>query len=108
MSSAPARLRAPVIIAVGVDKPSEPKVLEIENICAAAAAAAKPAPRRHWPWAWAPCGAPVPLPLTHGSKQFLGLAPDQHLIGFIYLGYPEGEHIRQDRPGFADRTTWLD
>src|SRR3989337_2676847 len=31
-------LRAPVVIAVGADKPSEPKVLEIENICAAAAA----------------------------------------------------------------------
>src|SRR5512140_952308 len=31
-------LRSPVIIAVGVDKPSEPKVLELENVCAAAAA----------------------------------------------------------------------
>src|SRR5512147_2730731 len=28
-------LRAPVVIAVGADKPSEAKVLEIENICAA-------------------------------------------------------------------------
>src|SRR5687768_18591052 len=31
-------LQAPVVIAVGVDKPSEPKVLEIENVCAVAAA----------------------------------------------------------------------
>ncbi len=31
-------LRAPVLIAVGVDKPLDPRVLEIENICAAAAA----------------------------------------------------------------------
>lgn len=31
-------LRAPALIAVGVDKPSGPKVVEIENICAAAAA----------------------------------------------------------------------
>ena len=31
-------LRAPLLIAVGVDKPGEPKVLEIENVCAAAAA----------------------------------------------------------------------
>src|SRR5512143_3477962 len=30
--------QAPVVIAVGVDKPGEPKVLEIENICAVAAA----------------------------------------------------------------------
>lgn len=31
-------LRAPVLIAVGVDKPSDPRVLAIENICAVAAA----------------------------------------------------------------------
>lgn len=31
-------LRSPVLIAVGVDKPTAPKVLEIENVCAAAAA----------------------------------------------------------------------
>src|SRR5215211_5619843 len=31
-------LQAPVVIAVGVDKPSESKVLEIENVCAVAAA----------------------------------------------------------------------
>src|SRR5512147_1609309 len=31
-------LQAPVVIAIGVDKPSETKVLEIENICATAAA----------------------------------------------------------------------
>src|SRR5712692_4804303 len=31
-------LRAPVLIAVGVDKPSAPKIVEMENICAAAAA----------------------------------------------------------------------
>src|SRR5574341_1293164 len=34
-------LRAPRLIAVGVDTPHEPKVLEIENICAAAAAQAQ-------------------------------------------------------------------
>ncbi|MFN3491621.1 MAG: nitroreductase family protein, partial [Anaerolineales bacterium] len=32
-------LRAPVVIAVAADKPSEPKVIEIENISAASAAA---------------------------------------------------------------------
>src|SRR5512144_2306575 len=31
-------LQAPVVIAVGVDKPSETKVSQIENVCAAAAA----------------------------------------------------------------------
>jgi len=31
-------LRAPVLIAVGVDRPNGPKIVEMENICAAAAA----------------------------------------------------------------------
>jgi nitroreductase len=100
-------LRAPVIIAVGVDKPIEPKVLEVENICAAAAAAqnlllATTALGLGGMWRTGPAA------LDPRVKEFLGLAPDQHLIGLIYLGYPEGEPIRQERPGFEDRTTWLD
>src|SRR5512143_2168295 len=31
-------LRAPLLITVGVDQPDDPRVIEIENICAAAAA----------------------------------------------------------------------
>jgi nitroreductase len=31
-------LRAPLLIAVGIDQPDQPKILEIENICAGAAA----------------------------------------------------------------------
>ena len=42
-------LRAPVVIAVGVDKPSEAKVLEIENVCATAAAAPSPGSRGFFP-----------------------------------------------------------
>jgi hypothetical protein len=34
-------LRSPVIIAAAVDKPSEPKVVEIENVCATVAALQK-------------------------------------------------------------------
>ena len=99
-------LRAPVIIAVGVDKPSEPKVLEVENICAAAAAV------QNLLLAATDLGLGAiwrtgPAALDPRVKQFLGLAPDQHLIGLIYLGYPEGEHLRQERPGFEDRTTWM-
>jgi len=100
-------LRAPVIIAVGVDKPSDPKVLEVENICAAAAAA------QNLLLAAADLGLGAiwrtgPAALDPRVKEFLGLSPDQHLIGLIYLGYPEGEHIHQERPGFADRTTWME
>lgn len=99
-------LRAPVIIAVGVDKPSEAKVLEIENVCAAAAAiqnlllAASAmglgAKWRTAEWARDPM-----------VKEFLGFQPDQHLIGFIYIGYPEILTEAPSRPSFEDRTAWI-
>jgi nitroreductase len=100
-------LRAPLLIAVGVDLPLDAKVIEIENVCASAAAIENlllvaqalglGAQWRTGPAAYDP-----------SVKAFLGLAPEQHLIGFIYLGYPEGEHLSKERPSYQDRTIWLD
>lgn len=100
-------LRSPVLIAVGVDKPSEAKVLEIENVCAAAAAienlllAAEAlglgAKWRTSDWARDPL-----------VKKFLGFEPDQHIIGFIYIGYPEVSSGPPARPSFEDRTVWME
>ena len=99
-------LRAPVIIAVGVDKPAEAKVLEIENVAAAAAAVQNLLLAAHalglgakWrtgEWARDPL-----------IKEFLGFRPEQHLIGFIYLGYPEVTKGPPPRPSFEDRTVWM-
>src|SRR6266498_6089006 len=101
-------LRAPVVIAVGVDKPSasEPKVLEIENVCAAAAACQNLLLAAHamglgakWRTSeWA---------RDARVKEFLGFQPDQHLIGFIYVGYPEFVAEPVPRPSFEDRTVWM-
>ena len=100
-------LRAPVVIAVGVDKPSEAKVLEIENVCAAAAAienlllAAQAmglgAKWRTGEWA-----------RDTKVKEFLGFESDQHVIGFIYIGYPEFVPGPAPRPSFEDRTVWME
>lgn len=100
-------LRAPVVIAVGVDQPSEAKVLEIENVCAAAAAVQNLLLAAHalglgakWRTAeWA---------RDRTVKKFLGFEPDQHLIAFIYLGYPEVVTEPPARPSFADRTVWVE
>jgi nitroreductase len=99
--------RAPVVIAVGVDKPSEPKVLEIENICAAAAATENLLLAAHamglgakWrtsDWARDPL-----------VKEFLGFEADQHVIGFLYIGYPEFVPEPTARPSFEDRTVWME
>jgi nitroreductase len=100
-------LQAPVVIAVGVEKPSEPKVLEIENICAAAAATENlllaayaiglGAKWRTGEWA-----------RDAKVKEFLGFEPDQHIVGFVYVGYPEFIVEQPPRPSFEDRTVWLE
>lgn len=99
-------LRAPVLIAVGVDKPSEEKVREIENVSAASAAcmnillAAEAlglgAKWRTGEWARDP-----------KVKEFLGFAPDQHIVAFLYIGYPEFTPEPRKRPSFDDRTVWI-
>jgi len=100
-------LRSPVLIAVGVDKPSEVKVIEVENISAASAAcqnillAAQAlglgAQWRTGEWA-----------RDAKVKEFLGFSADQHIVGFIYIGYPEFVAEHQPRPSFEDRTVWME
>ncbi len=100
-------LRSPVIIAVGVDEPSESKVLEVENICAAAAAcenvllaAEAIGLGAHWRTGDAARDPDI--------KRFLGFGENQLLIAFLYVGYPEMELPPPTRPGSQDRTRWLD
>ena len=100
-------LQAPVVIAVGVDKPVETKVLEVENISAASAAVQNilltaqaeglGAKWRTGEWA-----------RDAKVKEFLGFSPDQHIVGFIYLGYPEFVPEPVQRPSFEDRTVWIE
>lgn len=100
-------LRSPVLIAVGVDKPTEAKVLESENICAAAAACENlllaaqaeglAVKWRTGEWARDP-----------KVKEFLGFAPDQHIIAFLYIGYPEFVAEYPPRPSFEERTVWME
>ena len=99
--------RTPVIIAVGVDKPSEVKVLELENVAAAAAAIQNLLLAAHamglgakWRTGeWA---------RDEKVKEFLGFQTDQQIIGFIYIGYPEFIAEPAPRPSFQDRTIWMD
>lgn len=100
-------LRAPVLIAVGADKPADAKIIEIENISAASAAAQNilltayalglGAIWRTGEWA-----------RDAKVKEFLGFAPDQHIVGFIYVGYPDVTPEPYVRQGFEDRVTWVE
>jgi len=100
-------LRSPVIIAVGVDRPIETKVSELENICATAAAcqnillaAHAFGLGAHWR-----TGDAARDPLV---KKFLGFTKDQQLIAFLYIGYPEVPREQYKRVGFEDRTIWIE
>ena len=100
-------LRAPVLIAVGVDKPGEPKVLEIENICAAATACQNLLLAAHAmglgaKWRTGEWARDAKV------KEFLGFSADQQLIAFIYVGYPEFIAEHEPRPSFEDHTIWME
>ena len=100
-------LRAPVVIAVGVDKPSEAKVLEIENVCAAAAATQNLLLAAHALGLGAKWRTDI-WARDEKVKEFLGFDADQLIIAFIYLGYPEFESEPVPRPSFEDRTAWME
>ncbi len=101
-------LRAPLLIAVGVERSDDPRSKAEENLCAAAAACENLLLAAHalgLEGVWR-TGAPVLAPEV---KSFLGLDPAQPLIALLYLGYPAGElPSAPQRPSFADRTTWLE
>jgi nitroreductase len=100
-------LRAPLLIAVAVDKSAEPKVKEIENICATAAACENILLAAHalgLGAIWRTGDAAQ----DENIKKFLGFEPDQHLIGFLYIGYPEMALEYPERPSFEDRTVWME
>ncbi len=100
-------LRAPVVIAVAVDKPGLTKAKEIENVCAAAAAVQNMLLAAH-ALGLAAMWRTGPSATDPAIKHFLGWEPDQHLIGFVYVGYPQQEAAPPMRPSFEDRTMWLD
>ena len=100
-------LRAPVLIGVGVDKTDDPRVLEIENICSVAAAVENLLLAAHAEGLGAMwrTGSTV---RNLEVKKFLGFEPDQIMLGFVYIGFPDLEFPPVERPSYKDRTVWLE
>ena len=100
-------LRAPLLLAVGVERCEDARVVPIENVCAVAAACenlllAANALGLAGKWRTGSQASDERI------KTFLGLDPEQPLIGFFYLGYPaENQPPAGERPSFSDRTTWM-
>jgi len=96
-------LRAPYVIAIGVEpNPDSPEIEEISSGAAAAQnillAAEALGLAAIWRSGW--------ITFTPEVRDFLGFSEAGKVLGFIYVGYPAGEKpIRTRRPA-TDVTTW--
>jgi nitroreductase len=98
-------LRAPVIIAVGVEPADGAKIVPIEEIEAGAAAIQNMLLAAHelglgamWR-----TGDPAYDPEV---RAHLGLSERSSLLGFVYLGYPAVSKVRENHLPFENVTTW--
>ncbi len=99
-------MRAPVLLVAAAEYPRHSNVLEIENIEAVAAAIENmllvteelglAAMWRTGDAAYDP-----------RVKQWLGLAPQDSIVGIIYLGYPAIPHQERHPVSLQEKTTWL-
>ena len=102
-SAARKPLRAPYVIAVGVEP--DPGSPEIEEICSGAAAAQNILLAAEalglaaiWRSGW--------LAFTPEVRDHLGFSEQAKVLGFIYVGFPAGERPTRDRRSVSDVTTW--
>ncbi len=99
-------LRAPVVIAVSAEYPRQSGVLEIENIEAVSAAVQNmllAAGELGLATMWRTGDAAY----DPRVKQWLGLAPQDHIVAFLYLGYP-AISTQERRPiPIKEKTSWL-
>ena len=97
--------RAPVIIAVGIEPSSGPKVVEIEEIEAGAAAVQNMLLIAHslgLASIWR-TGDPA---YDQDVKRYLGLSSKSHIVGFVYLGFPAAFPARARHTPAEAVTVW--
>src|SRR6266705_5418176 len=100
-------LRSPVVIVVVAETPKQPKVMAIENIEAVAAAVQNmllTAEELGLAAMWRTGDAAYDPHI----KQWLGLSPADHIVAFVYLGFPAIQKLERRPTSFEEKTTWLD
>jgi len=98
-------LRSPVVIVVAAESPHQPNVMEIENIEATAAAVQNmllTAEEMELACMWRTGDAAY----DPHVKQWLGLESGEHIIAFLYVGYPAIPRLERTPISFKDKTTW--
>lgn len=100
-------LRAPVVIAAAVTPSDDPKVEEIEEICAVAAGVQNALLTAHalglgaiWR-----TGKPTYHPQM---KKFFNLGERDTLLGFLYIGYPSILPKARPRASLEEKVEWWD
>lgn len=99
-------LRSPVLIVVAAKHPTQPNVMEIENIEAVAAAVENMlllAEDMGLACMWR-TGNTAYDPRV---KQWLGLEPEDSIVAFVYVGYPAIPHLERQPAPIETKTTWL-
>ncbi len=99
-------LLSPVVIVVVAERSCRPKVLEIENIEAVAAAVENmllASEELGLACMWRTGEAAYDWRV----KEWLGLAPEDHIVSFLYLGYPAISSPKRIPTNFKEKTTWL-
>jgi nitroreductase len=99
-------LRSPVLIVVAAEHARQPKVLDIENIEAAAAGVQNmllTAEEMGLAAMWRTGDGVYDL----NVKKWLGLAPEDHIVAFLYLGYPAIEAQERQPQTIENKTAWL-
>ncbi len=99
-------LRAPVLLVAAAEHPHHANVLEVENIEAVAAGVENmllTAEELGLAAMWRTGDAAY----DPRVKQWLGLAPEDAIVGFIYLGHAAIPHLERHPIPFQEKTTWL-
>jgi len=98
-------LRSPVVIVVVAETPKQPKVMAIENIEATAAAVQNmllTAEEMGLACMWRTGDAAY----DPHVKQWLGLESGEHIVAFLYVGYPAIPRLERIPITFKEKTTW--
>jgi nitroreductase len=99
-------LRSPIVIVVASDYPMQPGVLDIENVEAVSAAVQNmllTIEEMRLAAQWRTGDAAY----DPHVKQWLGLAPEDHIVALVYLGYSAIPRTERRPIPFAEKTTWM-
>lgn len=99
-------LRAPVILVVVAEHPTQPNVLEIENIAATATAVQNmllTAEEMGLACMWRTGDAAYDPKV----KQWLAITPEDHIVAFVYVGYPAIPIQERHPQPVEKKTNWI-